>query len=77
MAFTLTGTRQPREAGGYMLTACFYEAKPATYRGGGTYQRGYINILYTSVSSEQNKKKVPEQQAHVFTGFVKNNVIIT
>ena len=41
MAFTLTGTRQPREAGegltprSYMPAARLYEAEPATYRGGG------------------------------------------
>ena len=41
MAFTLTGTRQPREAGegltlwSYMPAARLYEAEPAFSRGGG------------------------------------------
>jgi len=41
MAFTLTGTRQPREAWegltlwSYMTAARLYEAEPAFSRGGG------------------------------------------
>ena len=50
MTFTLTGTRQPREAGegltlwSYMPAARLYEAEPAFSRGGGHISEVIINF---------------------------------
>ena len=72
MAFTLTGTRQPREAWegltlwSYMTAARLYEAEPAFSRGGDLSARLYYfyNIVKHNKYHEQHKYPKSYQMYH-------------